>query len=222
MLGPGGKPKLNAGKLKAGPALKAANLQLGKINNKTFPILKGPKFIWVGGKMKKFLPYTALGAILIGASYYYPDAYVSLARPYCSGVTGDGCSLSWQMVEFEDGGSEPQCVQYCPRAGPPPANVMQVTAPPPAPANGRCELSIFAEPGFAGISSPASEDVPSLTDSGWRNQIASLQINAGTWDFFTDEEFAGNAMRLTPGPYPQLAPEWTKSIGSFMCVQPGN
>jgi hypothetical protein len=28
-------------------------------------------------------------------------------------------------------------------------------------------------------------------------------------------------MRLPAGPYPMLAPEWNKKIGSFMCVQPG-
>jgi hypothetical protein len=27
-------------------------------------------------------------------------------------------------------------------------------------------------------------------------------------------------MRLDPGPYPNLPPEWTKRIGSFQCVQP--
>jgi hypothetical protein len=27
-------------------------------------------------------------------------------------------------------------------------------------------------------------------------------------------------MRLKPGDYPALAPEWTKKAGSFMCVQP--
>jgi len=28
-------------------------------------------------------------------------------------------------------------------------------------------------------------------------------------------------MRLAAGSYPMLAPEWSKRIGSFMCVQPG-
>ena len=46
-------------------------------------------------------------------------------------------------------------------------------------------------------------------------------MKAGTWDFFTGEEFSGDNMRLPPGPYPDLGPQWTKKIGSFMCVQGG-
>jgi Beta/Gamma crystallin len=102
------------------------------------------------------------------------------------------------MVAFEDGGSEWQCVQYCPRSGPPPAQTVALVAPPPAPPNARCELAIFAEPGLAGPSAPTGEDQPRLGEAGWRNQIASIDVLAGTWDFFTDEEFAGENMRLPP------------------------
>ena len=38
---------------------------------------------------------------------------------------------------------------------------------------------------------------------------------------FTEEQYAGGAMRLAPGTYPNLGPEWTKRINSFQCVQPG-
>ena len=40
------------------------------------------------------------------------------------------------------------------------------------------------------------------------------------WEFYADENFGGASMRLTPGTYPNLAPEWTKRIGSFQCVEP--
>ena len=45
-------------------------------------------------------------------------------------------------------------------------------------------------------------------------------MKSGTWDFFTDEDFGGETVRMGPGPYPDLGPDWTKKIGSFMCVQP--
>ena len=64
-------------------------------------------------------------------------------------------------------------------------------------------------------------DQPRLADNGWKNEISSIQVKAGTWDFFSEDEFAGENMRLAPGPYPELGPQWTKHIGSFMCVQGG-
>jgi len=167
-----------------------------------------------------FVPFTALGVVLIGGAYYYPDAYVGFARPYCSGLTPDGCQLNWQQVNFEDGGSDWQCVQYCqrPNAIPPPQAVA-LAPPPPAP-QGSCEVTIFSEGNFAGTGVTTGEEQPQLSQSGWQNQIASVEVKSGTWDFFTDENFTGATMRLPPGPYQDLGPEWTRKIGSFMCIQP--
>jgi hypothetical protein len=232
-VGPGVPQALvRPGSLKVGPSGAGSRLTLGpgaglragnfvSLNNRVWPMYRGPHRIWWGGGWRTFVPFTALGAVLVGGAYYYPDAYISIARPYCSGVTPDGCQLNWQMVEFEGGGGEWQCVQYCARPGmPPPAQVVTLAAPPPAPA-GRCELTLFAEPGFGGVSAPTGEDQPRLAEVGWKNQIGSVQVQAGTWDFFADDEFAGESMRLAPGPYPQLGPDWTRRIGSFMCVQGG-
>lgn len=160
--------------------------------------------------------------VLIGSSYYWPSAYVSVAQPYCSGVTPDGCQLNWQRVDFEDGGSEWQCVQYCARPSmppPPPERVVALAAPPPVAEGGRCELTLFAEPEFSGLSAPSSVDQPQLAEAGWKNEVASIQITAGTWDFFSEDEFMGETLRLGPGEYKQLGPDWTKHIGSFMCVE---
>ncbi len=88
-------------------------------------------------------------------------------------------------------------------------------------ANGVCQLTIFSEPNFTGLSAPSGDSQPDLSQAGWRNEISSLQVQAGTWDFFSEENFGGESMRLSAGPYPMLAPEWSKRIGSFMCVQPG-
>jgi hypothetical protein len=191
------------------------------VNNRFWPILKGPKFMWVGGARHFFVPVGLLGVAVIGGSYWYPDGYVSIAGPACYGYTPDGCQLEWRTVAFEDGGGEPQCVQYCPQSGPPPANAAPL---PPAPAlaqNGNCGVTIYADPNFAGLSSPASDNQPALSEAGWQNEISSIQVQSGTWDFFSGENFDGESMRLTTGEYPSLAPEWTKRIGSFMCVAPG-
>jgi len=190
-------------------------------HNRFFPIARGQRFVWWGGYRRTFIPLAALGVVLIGGAYWYPDGYVSVAQPLCTGLTPDGCQLNWRVVDFEDGGGVPQCVQYCPQVGPPPARVAELPPPPPpAPANGTCEMTIFADPNFGGLSAPTAENQAALSQAGWLNEISSVQVQSGTWEFYADENFGGASMRLTPGTYPNLAPEWTKRIGSFQCVEP--
>jgi hypothetical protein len=66
------------------------------------------------GAWRTFIALSALGAIAIGANYYYPYAYISAPRLYCEGLTEDGCQLMWQEVETIEGDIVPQCVAYCP------------------------------------------------------------------------------------------------------------
>ena len=148
-----------------------------KLGNKIAPAWKsGPKKIWWGNKWKFFVPLTALGVVAFGGAYYYPDAYLSVARPYCSGITPDGCRLNWQRIDFEDGGSDWQCVQFCARPGlPPPPRTVAFVAPPPLAQGGACEISIFSEPGFGGTNATANDEQPHLGEIGWQNQIASVR-----------------------------------------------
>jgi hypothetical protein len=191
------------------------------VNNRYFPILRGQKFMHMGGRDRLFVPLGALGAVLIGGSYWNPDGYVSIAGPSCTGFTPDGCRLQWRMVDFVDGGGEPQCVQYCPVAGPPPAQIATLPSLSPLSPQGICELTIFSDPKFAGTSAPTGDNQQNLADSGWQNAISSIRVQAGTWDFFIDDNYGGNTMRLTAGTYPALTPDWDKKISSFMCVAPG-
>ena len=140
-LGPGkpiATPVLTG--LRPGPArrvLVRPNFPIVSVNNRFFPIVKGPRYIYVGGARRLFVPLTALGVVLIGGSYWYADGYVSVDRPYCTGLTPEGCSLHWRMVDLVDGGAEPQCVSYCPQVGPPPAQVAALPPASPASAGGR-------------------------------------------------------------------------------------
>ena len=201
---------------------KGGKFPVVKLGNKVAPVWKGgQKKIWRSGGWRTFVPLAVLGAVAIGGSYYYADSYLTVARPYCEGITPDGCQLHWQRVDFEDGDSDWQCVQYCRRPGaPPPPRTVALVAPPPLPQDGACEISIFSEPDFRGTNATANDEQPQLGELGWQNQIASVQVKAGTWDFFSDPEFTGETMRLEPGEYPDLGPQWTKRAGSFMCVQP--
>jgi hypothetical protein len=199
------------------------------VGNRLFPIVRGPRYVWWGGYRRAFVPLAVLGIAAIGGSYWYPDGYVSVAQPYCTGYTPDGCQLTWRMVDFEGGGQAPQCVQYCPQAGPlpvpgpgqaPAAVASLPPTPPPAPANGTCQMTIFAEPNFAGAAAPTADAQAQLGEAGWLNEISSVQVQTGEWEFYAEENYGGVSMRLDPGDYPNLAPEWTKRIGSFQCVQP--
>jgi hypothetical protein len=219
---------LNTLALKQGPgkpvtsgAMSKPKFPVVNAHNKFWPVLKGQKFIWVAGHRRFFIPVGLLGIALIDGSYWYPDGYVSIAGPLCTGFTPDGCLLEWRLVDFEDGGSEAQCVQYCPQAGPPPAKVVRLPPPPTLAMSGNCQLTIYENPSFGGLSAPTSDNQPLLSETGWKDEISSIQVRAGTWDFFSEENFGGDSIRMAAGSYPQLVPEWNKRIGSFMCTEPG-
>ena len=202
--------------------------------------------IFVNNRWRTLIPLIALGTFMYDDDTYYADGYVSMAEPGCTGYAEDGSRLRWMAVPTEDGGSEYQCVAYSTQRNrtvteievpeepvaeaPPvaepettgvgPANEPAVASPPPAaPATG-CELLIYSETNFKGLSAPSAENQSSLSEDGWQNEIASLQIKSGTWDFYSDEDYAGEMMRLSAGSYPTLDPKWTKHIGSFMCSAP--
>jgi hypothetical protein len=209
--------KLGPAKVTVAKKTTFATLKLG---NRIAPIWKtGPKRIWVGGRWKTFVAFSAIPVVRIGAGYFWPDAYVNVGRPYCTGATPDGCHLNWQVVNFDDGGRAFQCVQFCPRAdAPPPPQAVALVPPPPLPAAGACEVSVYSEPNFAGQDATTGEEQPALSQTGWQDQIVSIQVKSGVWDFFSEENFGGNNMRLRPGSYRALGPEWAKKINSFMCV----
>ena len=203
--------------------------------------------IFVNNRWRTLIPLIALGTVMYDDDTYYADGYVSMAEPGCTGYAEDGSRLRWMAVPTEDGGSEYQCVAYstqrnrtvteitvpeepmaeAPPVAPPsttgvgPASEPAVASPEPgaAPATG-CELLIYSEANFKGLSAPVDENQTSLSEDGWQNEIASLQIKSGTWDFYSDEAYAGEMMRLSAGSYPTLDPKWTKHIGSFMCSAP--
>lgn len=190
-------------------------------NDRFWPLHKDHKAIFFHGQRRIFVSATLLGVILLGDTYWYPEGYVSTDGPACTGYTAEGCQLEWRMVDFEDGGEAPQCVQYCPRAtAAPPEQVAALPPPPPLTPGGQCQTTIYSEANFGGNSAPTGDSQPILSTTGWRNEIASIVVAAGTWDFFTDENYGGESLRLIPGIYQNLAPEWTRHIGSFMCVEP--
>ncbi len=229
--GPGTGKKVGTGP-GTGKLGKNINKNINKNNvNKNFNknvhvnivVNRGPNRFWRNNRWVTFVGIGTLAAITFNSAFYDPDGYVAIARPYCSGVTVNGCRLNWQSVALDDGSEDVQCVQYCPRrvgSTIPIAPVAAVAVAAPAQARGSCETVIYSEPNLKGESAPTDEDQPKLSEVGWQGEISSIEVKSGTWDFYPGEDYAGAAMRLAPGSYNQLAPEWTKKIGSFQCVNP--
>jgi hypothetical protein len=94
----------------------------GKLRGAGWTTIHGHNYsVWRGGHRERhghgwqtFVALSALGAIAIGASEYYPYAYISAPEPYCEGLTEDGCQLMWQEVMTLEGDVINQCVAYCP------------------------------------------------------------------------------------------------------------
>ncbi len=66
------------------------------------------------GGYRTFVALSALTALAIAGSQYYPYAYIDAPQDYCDGLTPDGCQLVWEDVQTEEGDVIPQCVAYCP------------------------------------------------------------------------------------------------------------
>jgi hypothetical protein len=207
------------------------------VRGQRMTVFRGPRAFWRGSRRYQFVGLATLGLLTYGAYTYYPYGYAALSAPQCDGLTDDGCRLTWRDVPLEEGGFEPQCVQWCPQGYSPPEEPVVVATPaavvgpapviaappaapqaviPPIARDTGCEMTGFADPELQGTSFTTAESFPALDQ--WKNQIGSVKVFAGTWDFYSDENFGGEVMRLAPGDYPTLGENWTYGIASFMCV----
>ena len=103
------------------------------------------------------------------------------------------------------------------RSCPGPARVVSPTCP-VCPVQA-CLVAVYADPNLTGLSVETDQNQPRLDQSQWQNQISSIMVKSGTWDFYPELEFRGQPLRLSAGSFPVLEPHWTKRIGSFMCVR---
>jgi hypothetical protein len=210
------KPPVNTAKLNKKPK----NIN---IRGKKAQVFRDRRVIYRRGAFTALVGFGTLAAILAGTEYFDPDGYVAVAEPVCRGTTPDGCRLRWQDVPTEDGGTEPHCVEYCPRAAaviaPAPAAPVAPLAETPAGPVAGCEMVVFKQPNFGGEPQSVTEDESELNED-WDKQIASIQVKAGTWDVFAEEEFGGASLSLPPGTYATLGNEWTGKISSVKCSEP--
>ena len=96
-----------------------------------------------------------------------------------------------------------------------PVRAQAVAVPVPA---GGCEVVVFWENNFGGESWRTSDDQTFVTDH-WNDHIYSIQVKAGTWEFYQDPDYGGDMLKLVVGQYPKLDDNWTGQISSMRCVR---
>lgn len=82
-------------------------------------------------------------------------------------------------------------------------------------------VEIFVDSNFSGTTSGALDQDYSDLGNFWNDQISSIKVYSGTWEFFEHANFQGRSLRLTPGEYPWVTTEWNDLISSFRQVEPG-
>ena len=81
-----------------------------------------------------------------------------------------------------------------------------------------CEVKGYSEANLQGQSFTTGDSYPTMDE--WKQQIGSLEVVSGTWDFYSDDNYGGELIRLTPGQYRTLGDNWTNAISSFMAASP--
>lgn len=93
---------------------------------------------------------------------------------------------------------------------------MVLASPASAQKDAGCDAVAFWDANFQGPSMRLSGDVE-FVGPRWNDQISSIQIFAGVWEFYWDAGFRGAVLRLGPGNHAFVGPRWNDQISSMRC-----
>jgi hypothetical protein len=82
-----------------------------------------------------------------------------------------------------------------------------------------CSVTVYWDADFGGESWHTRQDVPWVGDH-WNDQISSIRIESGVWDFYWNKDYGGERKRMRPGDYSRIDPHWNDQISSFRCARP--
>ncbi|HET7848905.1 MAG TPA: hypothetical protein VFL51_07575 [Pseudolabrys sp.] len=102
---------VTAGRLRGMPG---ASVGRTSIRGRNYSVWRRGHRVRYHGGYRTFVALSALTALAIAGSQYYPYAYIDAPEDYCDGLTPDGCQLVWEDVQTVEGDIIPQCVAYCP------------------------------------------------------------------------------------------------------------
>jgi hypothetical protein len=88
-------------------------------------------------------------------------------------------------------------------------------AAPNAPARA-CEMIAYWDANFGGESLHSEGDM-SYVGQHWNDQISSIRVLSGNWEFYWDADYRGEVLRLGPGNYPYVGNHWNDQISSLRC-----
>jgi CubicO group peptidase (beta-lactamase class C family) len=86
-------------------------------------------------------------------------------------------------------------------------------------AHAGCEITVYWDSDLKGDAWRTTGDRTRL-EGGWNDQISSIEVTSGNWEFFEHDSFGGKMLKLGPGRYPRMIDGWNDSISSFRCVEP--
>jgi len=82
-----------------------------------------------------------------------------------------------------------------------------------------CEAIVYIDANFQGGAWRVFHDAFSVPPD-WNDQISSIRIINGVWEFYIDWHYEGELLRLRPGNYPFVGERWNDQISSFRCIEP--
>lgn len=82
------------------------------------------------------------------------------------------------------------------------------------------QIVIYKQPNFAGDSRTFNNDDLNLVDNGINDQVSSIVVKSGRWQFCSQPNFQGDCQVLEPGQYATLPQALNHRIESFREVTP--
>ncbi|MGA8398462.1 MAG: beta/gamma crystallin-related protein [Stellaceae bacterium] len=79
-----------------------------------------------------------------------------------------------------------------------------------------CEVIVYWDANFRGESLHTEGDM-SFVGQHWNDQISSIRVLSGFWEFYWDADYRGEVLRLGPGSYPYVGDHWNDQISSLRC-----
>jgi hypothetical protein len=66
------------------------------------------------------------------------------------------------------------------------------------------ELRVYKQPNFSGAGLVIRNNANDLADSGFQDQISSIEVRSGRWQLCTQPDFRGDCVVIGRGDYPTL------------------
>jgi len=70
--------------------------------------------------------------------------------------------------------------------------------------NGVAQVTLFQDDGFQGRRFTANGPVENFANSGFNDEVSSIEVRGGPWQVCTDAYFRGQCVTLRPGNYPSI------------------